>query len=92
MNDTAASAPTRFGFFLAPYHPLTGNPTLQLQRDLELVSLADRLGYAEAWVGEHHSAGLEIIAAPEVFLAAAAQRTSRIRLGTGVNSLPYHSR
>ncbi|WP_431950878.1 LLM class flavin-dependent oxidoreductase [Nocardia lijiangensis] len=90
MSDTASSGPTRFGFFLAPYHPLTGNPTLQLQRDLELVELADRLGYAEAWVGEHHSAGLEIIAAPEVFLAAAAQRTSRIRLGTGVNSLPYH--
>lgn len=82
--------PTRFGFFIAPYHPLTGNPTLQLQRDLTLVELADRLGFAEAWVGEHHSAGLEIIAAPEVFLAAAAQRTSRIRLGTGVNSLPYH--
>ncbi|MFE7797332.1 LLM class flavin-dependent oxidoreductase [Nocardia sp. NPDC057440] len=82
--------PTRFGFFIAPYHPLTGNPTLQIHRDLALVELADKLGYSEAWIGEHHSAGLEIIAAPEVFLAAAAQRTQRIRLGTGVNSLPYH--
>ncbi|MEV6427863.1 LLM class flavin-dependent oxidoreductase [Nocardia sp. NPDC051463] len=82
--------PTRFGFFIAPYHPLTGNPTLQIHRDLALVELADQLGYSEAWIGEHHSAGLEIIAAPEVFLAAAAQRTQRIRLGTGVNSLPYH--
>ncbi|MEV0764355.1 LLM class flavin-dependent oxidoreductase [Nocardia sp. NPDC050435] len=82
--------PTRFGFFIAPYHPLTGNPTLQIHRDLALVELADQLGYTEAWIGEHHSAGLEIIAAPEVFLAAAAQRTRQIRLGTGVNSLPYH--
>ncbi|WP_245721989.1 LLM class flavin-dependent oxidoreductase [Nocardia crassostreae] len=90
MNQPNASGPTRFGFFIAPYHPLTGNPTLQIQRDLRLVELADELGYAEAWVGEHHSAGLEIIAAPEVFLAAAAERTRRIRLGTGVNSLPYH--
>ncbi|MFI6867446.1 LLM class flavin-dependent oxidoreductase [Nocardia sp. NPDC050406] len=90
MNQPTASGPTRFGFFIAPYHPLNGNPTLQIQRDLELVELADRLGYAEAWVGEHHSAGMEIIAAPEVFLAAAAQRTTHIRLGTGVNSLPYH--
>ncbi|SUA78642.1 Limonene 1,2-monooxygenase [Nocardia otitidiscaviarum] len=90
MHQPTASGPTRFGFFIAPYHPLNGNPTLQLQRDLELVELADRLGFAEAWVGEHHSAGMEIIAAPEVFLAAAAQRTTHIRLGTGVNSLPYH--
>ncbi|WP_194818299.1 LLM class flavin-dependent oxidoreductase [Nocardia sp. XZ_19_385] len=90
MTDNAHNGPQRFGFFIAPYHPLTGNPTLQIHRDLALVELADQLGYAEAWIGEHHSAGLEIIAAPEVFLAAAAQRTRRIRLGTGVNSLPYH--
>ena len=82
--------PTRFGFFIAPYHGLSGNPTLQIHRDLDLVTLADRLGFDEAWIGEHHSAGLEIIAAPEVFLAAVAERTRRIRLGTGVNSLPYH--
>jgi limonene 1,2-monooxygenase len=50
----------------------------------------DRLGYAEAWIGEHHSAGSELIASPEVFIAAAAERTTHIKLGTGVNSLPYH--
>ena len=48
------------------------------------------LGYHEAWVGEHHSAGSELIASPEVFIAAAAERTKHIKLGTGVNSLPYH--
>src|SRR4051812_48170021 len=80
----------RFGIFLAPFHPVGQNPTLALQRDLELIQRLDQLGYHEAWVGEHHSAGYEIIASPEVFIAAAAERTKHIRLGTGVSSLPYH--
>lgn len=50
----------------------------------------DYLGYDEAWIGEHHSAGWEIISSPKVFIAAAAQRTRYIKLGTGVLSLPYH--
>src|SRR3954466_12859364 len=81
----------RFGIFLAPFHPAGENPTLALQRDLELVGHLDRLGYDEAWIGEHHSAGSEIIASPEIFIAAAAERTKRIRLGTGVISLSYHN-
>jgi len=79
------------GIFLAPFHPLDEDPTLCIQRDLELVEHLDRLGYEEAWIGEHHSAGYEIIASPEVFIAAAAERTKRIRLGSGVISLPYHN-
>ena len=82
--------PLRFGIFMAPFHPAGQNPTLALERDLELIVRLDELGYDEAWIGEHHSAGLEIIASPEVFIAAAAQRTRHIRLGTGVCSLPYH--
>lgn len=81
----------RNGIFLAPFHPVDEDPTLCIQRDLELIDHLDRLGYDEAWVGEHHSAGYEIIASPEVFIAAAAERTKRIKLGTGVVSLPYHS-
>ena len=80
----------RFGAFLAPHHPIGENPTLQLQSDLEFVELLDGLGYEEFWCGEHHSTGWEIIASPELFLAAAAERTQRIMLGTGVVSLPYH--
>jgi limonene 1,2-monooxygenase len=80
----------RHGIFLAPFHPVDEDPTLCIQRDLELIEHLDRLGYDEAWVGEHHSAGFEIIASPELFIAAAAERTKRIRLGTGVVSLPYH--
>lgn len=82
--------PLRFGIFMAPFHPAGQNPTLALERDLELIVRLDELGYNEAWIGEHHSAGLEIISSPEVFIAAAAQRTRHIRLGTGVCSLPYH--
>ena len=79
-----------FGIFLAPFHPVNENPTLSLQRDFELIEHLDRLGYDEAWIGEHHSAGYEIIASPEVFIAAAAERTRHIRFGTGVVSVPYH--
>ena len=81
----------RFGIFLAPFHPAGENPTLALQRDLELVQHLDRLGYDEAWIGEHHSAGSEIIASPEIFIATAAERTRHIKLGTGVTSLAYHN-
>lgn len=83
-------AKIRFGAFLAPHHLPGESPTLQLQRDLELVELLDKLGYQEFWCGEHHSTGWETIASPEMFLAGAAMRTGRIRLGTGVVSLPYH--
>ncbi len=65
----------RSGIFLAPFHNLTENPTLALERDMELLQHLDRLNYHEAWIGEHHSGGFEIIASPEVFIAAAAERT-----------------
>ncbi len=80
----------KFGIFLAPFHRLGDNPTLAMARDLELVEWLDHLGYDEAWIGEHHSAGWEVIASPELVIAAAAERTRHIRLGSGVTSLPYH--
>ena len=81
----------RFGNFMAPFHPAGQNPTLAIERDLDLIVAMDRLGFDEAWIGEHHSAGFEIIASPEVFIAVAAERTKHIKLGTGVSSLPYHN-
>ncbi len=80
----------KFGVFMAPFHRVGENPTLALKRDLQLVEHLDALGYDEAWIGEHHSYGREIIADPCVFIGAAAERTRRIKLGTGVVSLPYH--
>jgi limonene 1,2-monooxygenase len=80
----------KFGAFLAPHHPIGEHPTLLLRRDLDLVEQLDKLGFDEFWCGEHHSSGWEMIASPEMFLAVAGERTKRIRLGTGVVSLPYH--
>ena len=86
MNDRL-----RFGIFLAPFHKPGINPTLALRGDMELIEWLDRCGYGEAWIGEHHSAGTELIASPEIFIAAAAERTEHIKLGTGVVSLSYHN-
>ena len=80
----------RFGAFLAPHHPIREQPMVSIQSDLKLVQQLDDLGFDEFWCGEHHSTGWETIASPELFLAAASERTNRIMLGTGVVSLPYH--
>jgi limonene 1,2-monooxygenase len=79
-----------FGAFLAPHHPVGENPLLQFRRDIKFVQHLDELGFDEFWCGEHHSSGWEMIASPEMFLAAAAEHTKRIKLATGVISLPYH--
>ncbi|TGQ04984.1 MULTISPECIES: LLM class flavin-dependent oxidoreductase [unclassified Mesorhizobium] len=83
--------PLKHGLFLPPFHKVTESPTISLHRDMEIIRWADELGFDEAWVGEHHSGGFEIISSPEILLAAVAERTRRIRLGTGVVSLPYHN-
>ena len=80
----------KFGIFLAPFHRLGDNPNLAIRRDIEMLEWLDHLGYDEAWIGEHHSAGWEVIASPELIIAAAAERTKHIKLGSGVTSLPYH--
>src|SRR2546428_3599308 len=95
MNDSMSHIPSIF-FFQAEDGIrdliVTGVQTcaLPIYRDLELVQWLDYLGFDEAWIGEHHSAGWEIISSPEIFIAAAAERTRHIKLGTGVISLPYH--
>jgi limonene 1,2-monooxygenase len=81
----------RFGIFLAPFHKPGINPTLALQGDLDLIQWLDRCGYDEAWLGEHHSAGTELSASPEIMIATAAERTRHIKLGTGVISVSYHN-
>ena len=81
----------RHGVFLPPFHPMDENPAACMDRDLELMQWLDRLGFHEAWIGEHHSAGWETISSPELFIAVAAERTRSIRFGTGVISLPYHN-
>ena len=89
-TTTRTTTRLRFGTSLAPHPPIGESPTLQFQRDLDLATHLDRLGYDEFWCGEHHSTGWEMIASPEMFLAAAGMVTHTIKLGTGVVSLPYH--
>jgi limonene 1,2-monooxygenase len=91
LPRTLADGPSQFGIFIPPFHKMDISPTVLYELDLELIERADRLGLQEAWVGEHHSGGHEPIGSPELFLAAAAQRTKNIMLGTAVNSLPYHN-
>ena len=60
--------PLRFGIFMAPFHPAGQNPTLALERDLELIVRLDELGYDEAWIGEHHSAVWRLLPRPRCLL------------------------
>ena len=71
MAQTGNHKGLQFGIFLAPFHRVGENPTLGMARDMELIEWLDELGYDEAWIGEHHSAGWETIASPEVFIGAA---------------------
>ncbi len=90
MPGSARDIPLKFGLFHGPHHSTGLDPTYSFQRDMMLMEHLDRLGFDEAWIGEHHSGGFETMAAPEVFIAAAAERTRQMRFGTGVKSLPYH--
>jgi limonene 1,2-monooxygenase len=88
---TTPTGRLRFGAFIPPYVLPTVSPTVSYERILESIELLDRSGFDEVWLGEHHSGGVEIIGCPELFLAAVAERTRHLRLGTGVNSVPYHN-
>lgn len=81
----------RFGIFMGPYHRPDLNPVMAFQQDMETIVNLDRLGFDEAWIGEHHSGGIETIACPELMIAAAAERTRNIKLGTGAITIPYHN-
>lgn len=80
----------KFGIFIGPYHKPGINPTLTFQQDLEIIEQMDRLGFDEAWIGEHHSGGIELVDDPMLTIAAAAERTKHIQFGTGAVTLPWH--
>ena len=78
----------KLGLFTMPFHhPARDYPTI-LEEDQDAIVLADRLGFTEAFVGEHASSGSERITSPLIFLATLIHRTRQIRLGTGVINLP----
>ncbi len=81
----------RTGVFLPPHHPNDEDVALCMQRDFELVEWLEDLGFSEVWMGEHHSGGMQPYGSPEMFAAAAIERTKRIKVGAGVISVPYHN-
>ena len=80
----------KFGLFLMPEPFPWSNWTLSYDLKLEEIVYAERFGYDEVWVGEHHTGAYENIPAPDIFIAKASALTSRIGLGTGTINLPYH--
>jgi alkanesulfonate monooxygenase SsuD/methylene tetrahydromethanopterin reductase-like flavin-dependent oxidoreductase (luciferase family) len=80
----------RYGLFLMPLHPPERAVADAYDYDLRTLEAADRLGYDEAWIGEHFTSVWENIPAPDLFIARALGATQRIRLGTGVVLLPFH--
>ena len=80
----------KLGLFMMPSHPPERNIYDSHQRDLDYLALVDELGYDEAWIGEHFTAPWEPIPAPDLMIAQALMRTSRIRLGVGSHLLPFH--
>ena len=79
------------GFFTMPLHPPGADFTRTLEDDLHQLEVLDRLGYAEAWIGEHFTTVWENIPAPDMLIANALARTENIRLGTGVTCMPNHN-
>ncbi len=82
----------RFCMFTGTYHKPGKHPTVSIRQDIEIIQQLDRLGFDEVWVGEHHSSGVSPCPSPELLLAGAAERTERIKLGTGVVSSPITTR
>ena len=80
----------KFGFFMMPLHTPNENPSLAFERDIDMINYAEKLGYDEYYIGEHHSAAWETMPMPELVLAKASATATRMRLGTGVVSLPFH--
>jgi len=79
-----------FGLFLMPLHPPRRSFADSYDRDIELIVQADRLGYHEAWIGEHITEVWENAPVPELLIAKALALTDRIILATGVTMLPLH--
>ena len=79
------------GYFAMPLHPPGSDPAQTMDEDLEQLAFLDRLGFEEAWIGEHFTAMWENIPCPDLFIAKALGVTQRMKLATGVSCLPNHT-
>ncbi len=78
----------KHSMFMMPLHPPGRDVTRTLQEDREAVILADRLGFSEAYVGEHVTDAAETVTSSMIFLASLIAETKHIKLGTGTLNLP----
>lgn len=81
----------KLGLFMMPNHPPHRRHADTFDEDLDLLVLADQLGFEEAWIGEHTATTWENIPVPELIIATALERTKNIKLGTGVSCIPNHN-
>jgi alkanesulfonate monooxygenase SsuD/methylene tetrahydromethanopterin reductase-like flavin-dependent oxidoreductase (luciferase family) len=81
------SAEMRLGYFTMPVHPMHRDWRDTLREDREAVILADKLGFHDAFIGEHISDACERVTNSMMFLASVASETRNIRLGTGTSNL-----
>ncbi|MCK8782945.1 LLM class flavin-dependent oxidoreductase [Roseomonas sp. NAR14] len=79
-----------FGYFTMPSHPPERGFKAGHDWDLQTLRWLDELGYAEAWIGEHHTAPWEPHPSPDLLVAQALLQTKRLRIGPGGFLLPYH--
>ena len=77
----------RLGYFTMPMHPLERSPTDTLREDREAIILADKLGFHDAFVGEHLTERSENITNSLLFLATLISETKTIKLATGTTNL-----
>jgi alkanesulfonate monooxygenase SsuD/methylene tetrahydromethanopterin reductase-like flavin-dependent oxidoreductase (luciferase family) len=81
----------KLGYFTMPLHPPGADIGQTMADDLAQLVELDRLGYSEAWIGEHFTSQWENIPCPDLFIAQALALTEQIVLGTGVSCLPNHN-
>ena len=82
--------PINYGMFIMPFHPPDKPLSRCFDEDIELVVLAEELGFDEFWIGEHHTMRYESIVVPEVFIGRLLGETERIRLGPAPVCLNQH--
>jgi alkanesulfonate monooxygenase SsuD/methylene tetrahydromethanopterin reductase-like flavin-dependent oxidoreductase (luciferase family) len=80
----------QLGYFAMPLHPPGCDYRQVLEENRQAIILADRLGYAEAWMGEHFTSLSEPVTHPFMFFATVVPETENIRFGSAVHNLPYH--
>jgi alkanesulfonate monooxygenase SsuD/methylene tetrahydromethanopterin reductase-like flavin-dependent oxidoreductase (luciferase family) len=81
----------RSGYFAMPLHPPGADPAQTMEEDLDQLVVLERIGFEEAWIGEHFTAMWENIPCPDLFIAKALAVTRTMKLGTGVSCLPNHN-